>query len=216
VSAQFHSNPVKLLIVDDFFDAAMQERALDAFVSLETRMHQGSIVRGQAEQPNLFLKRNLNLWLGTVSHDAESGPVSALLSAFKDRFWSDEMRAALKTTGDLLFEYLAHANREAFLLSAYGPGDYYYEHVDEFPSVTASFMLCSRARKFTGGDFFLASAGMAEGATRKVKRVEFVPGRLVLFPSRTPHWVDKVAMESQEFRDRRFSLQYWATYVSAF
>ncbi|MEW5849616.1 MAG: 2OG-Fe(II) oxygenase [Myxococcota bacterium] len=213
MEAHVYTEPQKHIIIDGFLDETMLARALEEILSLEPHLTQGRVVNQGQEKQNSFTKRNLNLWLD--DHYRGAREASFLLSVFQEHFWSEPVRAALKATGDLLFEYVNHANRDCSLLSAYGHGDYYHDHPDEFPSLTANLFISTSPKRFTGGDFFLANTSFFEPRRiRRDKRIEFVPGRLVIFPSRTRHHVDKVVLPDNAFRHRRFSVQYWPSFVA--
>ncbi|MBI5494952.1 MAG: 2OG-Fe(II) oxygenase [Deltaproteobacteria bacterium] len=206
------SSPQKHIVVDDFAAPAEVESLLAEFELLRDALGAGQVLRGGTAVDSA-LKRNRNLWLD--DHYRGRRAESATLALLRARLLCPPIRRALEETGDLLFAHWALANADATLLSVYGPGDYYGDHWDEYPSLTANLMVCSTPKRFAGGDFWLADDHVLHpDRPRHYTRLEFRAGRLVLFPARARHYVDVVTGEDLAFRDGRFSVQHWAQYVT--
>ena len=211
--AQVFTVPQKHVVVDDFVTPAERQALLDECATLQAAMGAGTVLRAHTEVGGSFKKRNKNVWLDT-HYQGRRGDSTAL-TIFKDRFFSQPIRDAFRETGDLLFQNALHANADCVLLSVYGPGDFYADHHDEYPSVTANLMISSIPKRFTGGDFFLGDDSPYEPQREtRYTRLDFVPGRLVIFPGRARHYVDTIHGPDLAFLDGRFTFQYWPQFLT--
>jgi len=182
------------LIVDDLFSELDINTMVDEAVSLKDNFHQGN----QFGVVDFSRKKNLNLHLNEFFPDFQK---SLIITTFRKRFWSDVMRAYFKNSSDHFLRSILFTNWDNTLLSAYGDGDSYPKHRDDCV-LTANLFLAKTPVEFKGGDFIIHEG---EGHI-----VDFVPGRLVIFPSYYEHSVEPISGENLTFDKYRFSLQYWA------
>jgi hypothetical protein len=204
--------PQKHIVVDDFVTPEEREELLREFQSLQQALGAGTVLR-QGVELTSAKKQNKNLWLDV--HYAGRRQDSLALRLFKDRFWSQPIKDAMRETGDLLFANAVHANADCVLLSVYGPGSYYGQHHDQYPSIGGNLMISSVPKRFRGGDFYLGDDSVFDpGRPTAFSRVDFVPGRLVIFPTRAMHYVDLVQADDLAFVDGRFSVQYWPQFTT--
>ena len=203
--------PLKYFVVDDFIPKPIADAMIDEVVQLRAvmtpgkmRVHkQGKFVKEYEDDH----KKNFDCFIDSVYRDQRSR--SVILSNLNKLFFHEELVKAYRESGDMLFSYLLpRANFDQTHLSAYGNGHYYRKHIDLPPCfLTANVMLCTDPKQFSGGDFEI------HWAADNVTTIEFMPRRMVLFPSAVSHCVTDIQMdENLDFRHWRFTMQYWPQY----
>jgi Rps23 Pro-64 3,4-dihydroxylase Tpa1-like proline 4-hydroxylase len=203
--------PLKYFIVDDFIPPDLAEAMIDEAVQLRSTMKPG---RMRVQKQGKFVKEyaddhksNFDCFIDTV-YGAERKK-SVILSNLNRLFFSEPLLQAFKNSDDMLFSYLlSRANFDQTHLSAYGNGHYYRKHMDLPPCfLTGNIMLSTEPRRFRGGDFQI------HWSDDEFTEIEYVPRRMVLFPSAIQHCVTQIEMaDDLDFRHWRFSLQYWPQY----
>jgi len=203
--------PLKYFIVDEFIPLDLAEAMIDEAVQLRSTMKPG---RMRVQKQGKFVKEyaddhknNFDCFIDSVYRSDRQR--SVILSNLNRLFFSDPLLKAFQDSGDMLFSYLlTRANFDQTHLSAYGNGHYYRKHMDLPPCfVTGNIMLSTEPRRFRGGDFQI------HWTDDEVTEIEYVPRRMVLFPSAIQHCVTQIEMaEDLDFRHWRFSLQYWPQY----
>ncbi len=203
--------PLKYFIVDEFLPKPLADAMIEEIVQLRTVMQPGKM---RIQEKGKFVKeyeddhkKNLDCFIDTVYRNERHR--SVILSNLNKQFFSQPMVEAFKASGDMLFSYLlVRSNFDQTHLSAYGDGHYYRKHIDLPPCfVTGNVMLSTEPKKFQGGDFEI------HWSKDNVTRLEFVPRRMVLFPSAVQHCVTDIQMpDDLDFRHWRFSMQYWPQY----
>lgn len=204
--------PLKYFIVDDFMSPELSEAMIDEIVRLRPLMQPGKMRthdRGGkfVGEDTSEKKRNFDCFLDAAFKDNRAQ--SVMLSNLNRLVFAPELMKAYVESGDMLFSYLLpRANFDQTHLSAYGNGHYYRKHIDLPPCfLTANVMLCTDPKRFSGGDFEI------HWSANHVDKIEFRPRRMVLFPSAITHCVTDIQMDdSIEFRDWRFTVQYWPQY----
>jgi len=114
----------------------------------------------------------------------------------EERMWSSE---------DGALKHATYTRAGATLLSSYKDGDKYGYHVDvDLDCIVTAVLMISLTEEpqFTGGDLVLGDS---------VEKFE--NNKLIVFPSCTNHAVTEVSMTSDEFKDRRFTLQHFISSV---
>lgn len=212
--AEILKEPQKYIVADDFLDGLLLEAVTAELLALRPHLEAGTVLRDGAVTGGSAKKQNRNLWLD--DHYQGRRTESALLRAFQERFWGPEMKSILEQTGDQLFANAIYANADCTLVSVYGPGDFYMDHQDEYPSITVNLLMCAEPKAFTGGDFYLAdNSPFHPDRERTYTRVECRNNRLVVFPGRAYHYVDALhAPADLPFEQQRFSVQYWPQFVT--
>lgn len=203
--------PLKYFIIDEFLPKDLADAMIDEVVRLRSTMKPGKM---RVQKQGKFVKeyeddhkKNFDCFIDSVYRQDRNK--SVILSNLNRLFFSEPLVKAFRDSGDMLFSYLlVRSNFDQTHLAAYGNGHYYKKHIDLPPCfVTANVMLSTEPRQFRGGDFQIH---WSEG---NVTEVEFVPRRMVLFPSAVQHCVTSIEMdENLDFRDWRFSMQYWPQY----
>ena len=119
-----------------------------------------------------------------------------------------EWRAVEKLMAESEDSALVHASMTGYgstLLSAYGNGDYYGQHIDINLDCVATAVLMltlKEPQQFSGGAFLLGD-----------EKIEFKNNRLIVFPSCRLHGVEPVELEDNAYENRRFTLQYFISAV---
>jgi len=203
--------PLKYFVVDDFLSPELAGQMIDEICRLREQLQPGRMRdQRRGQQPRAIedqTKRNLECFLDAVF--AKDRSASVILNNLGQHVFSPKLQQAYRDSGDMLFSYLlVRANFDQTHLAAWGPGHYYRKHVDLPPCfLTANVMLSTEPQKFRGGDFEIFWS-QTESTV-----VPFRPRRMVLFPSAIPHCVTDIEMaDDVEFRDWRFTLQYWPHY----
>jgi hypothetical protein len=190
------------LVVDDFFGAAAEKVIVRELAALLPRLEPGLVRDVGHDGQSVFFeharRRNRAAWLFEPSKT---------LRLFREHLWSEEMLEAFDGAREPLFQIIGNCSAPHLQVSSYMTGDHYDLHEDEGAGVnlTAIVFLAAHPEKIHGGDLVLAYGG-EEAAIR------FRHNRLVIFPSRTPHRVTRVRVDSSDPRDARVSLQCWLTY----
>lgn len=203
--------PLKYFIIDEFIPKPLADEMIDEVVRLRSVMKPGKM---RVQQKGKFVKeyeddhkQNLDCFLDSAYRANRKD--SVILSNINSLFFSEPLVKAFRESGDMLFSYLLiRSNFDQTHLSAYGNGHYYRKHIDLAPCfLTGNIMLSSEPKQFTGGDFEM------HWESGDVTRVEYVPRRMVLFPSAVPHLVTDISMSQDlDFRHWRYSVQYWPQY----
>lgn len=132
-----------------------------------------------------------------------SNPRNILRSIWDRYFWS-EIEMDFVRTRDSGFIQSLHTQHGPVLLSAYGNGDYYGPHIDiDMGNIITAVLMLSFNKKFTGGDLRL----------EQEVTIPFKNNTLIVFPACMEHEVTKIELESTDYTDQRFSLQYFISAV---
>jgi predicted 2-oxoglutarate/Fe(II)-dependent dioxygenase YbiX len=132
---------------------------------------------------------------------------SDTLRLMQKRLASEDCKA-LWREGNLIFEIINYANRQEGVLSWYGSGDFYRKHRDTrrdhagFRLVTIVYYVNRVPERFKGGMLTF---------WKEQAFVELEPkhNRAIVFPSSTLHEVQSVQLDSNDWEDGRFSVNYW-------
>ncbi len=190
------------LVVENFFEEATLATIFREVHGLEGEMKAGLVREVGHDGQSVFFeherRQNKAIWI----HDP-----SPTLSLFRERLWSPAMLEAFDEAREPLFQIIPSCSAPHLQVSTYMTGDHYDFHEDEGAGVnlTAVVFLATDPKRVRGGDFILAYRG--EQTT-----IGFRHNRLLVFPSKTPHRVTKVTVDSSDTKHARVSLQCWLTY----
>jgi hypothetical protein len=190
------------MVMDSFFAPAELGAIFRELGSLEPRMKAGLVREVGHDGQSVFLeskrRRNKAVWI----HDP-----SKTLRLFRERLWTEAMVESFDRAREPLFQIIPSCWAPHLQVSSYLTGDHYDFHEDEGAGVnlTAIVFLAREPKKVHGGDLVLAYDG--DEAT-----IAFRHNRLVIFPSKTPHRVTPVRVDSTDPQHARISLQCWLTY----
>lgn len=200
---QEHERPRAHLVQDDFLSPEALAVVFRELRGLQKRLRPGLVREVGHDGQSVFFahearRRNKAVWI----HDP-----SRTLRLFREHLWSPENVAQLEDAREPLFQVLPHCSAPHLQVSSYMTGDHYDFHLDEGAGVnlTAVVFLAADPAKVRGGDLVLAYDG-------EEKAIRFRHNRLVVFPSKTPHRVTRVRVDSEDPAHARISLQCWLTY----
>lgn len=174
-------NDCPIVIVDDFLS---EEGLTECWATIDSFSIPGLLPpedTASATVEGELIKRNKALFLNEIY---ESAPMSCRMAhplferyaEFREKAWN--VHPAFRTLRN---------PQVSMLLSYYGNGDYYQDHVDACP-ITALYWLCKDRSKFEGGDLTI------EGQ----KTYEFRNNRMILFPGYTYHQVSPITMDQDD------------------
>lgn len=127
-------------------------------------------------------------------------PRSVINYIFQGQFWHN-LEDSFIEIGDYAFRHSLYTRQGPILLSAYKNHEFYGEHIDiDMDSIITAILMVRFSDEFKGGDFYLDE-----------KKIQFKNKRLIVFPSCAPHKVGKVRLNSDEYLDQRFTLQYFVS-----
>ncbi len=133
-------------------------------------------------------------------------------SVIRHMFWSTfvynpEFQDKLSKMESPVYDFLRFTKDDCTKISAYKDGSY-SEHTDStnFGLLTVLYMMCEEPKKFTGGDFVLKWNG-------KEKVIPFENNKIIIFSRTTPHYVTEIKLDSNNFLDRRFTLQFFTMLI---
>lgn len=190
------------LVVDGFFFQPALEAILGEVRALEPEMKPGLVREVGHDGQSVFFehgrRQNKAVWI----HDP-----SETLRLFREQLWSKSMVHSFEDAREPLFQIIPSCWAPHLQVSTYRTGDHYDFHEDEGAGVnlTAVVFLAENPKTIRGGDLVLAYRG-------EQVAIRFRHNRLVIFPSKTPHRVTRVRVDSDDPRDARISLQCWLTH----
>ena len=132
---------------------------------------------------------------------------SDILRIIKTKIWTDECRN-LWHDGDYIFDIINYSTWQEAVISRYGNGDFYHKHQDTrwdhitYRLVSLVYYVNKTPQGFKGG-----SLTLWKGA--ESLKIEPRHNRAVVFPSFMMHEVEPLTLDSDQWEDGRFSLNYW-------
>ena len=117
------------------------------------------------------------------------------------------MQETFNTAKSPIYNLLRFTTSDRTKVSAYQNGDFYDWHVDSTKQglLTVLYMLNKEPKKFTGGNILLKWDDIE-------KSIPFENNTILIFPRDTPHKVKKIKLESNDFYDKRFTIQCFANF----
>jgi len=196
------TSPRAHLVIDDFFAPTELPTIFAEIASLGRHLGRGLVREVGHDGQSVFFedssRRNKAVWI----HDP-----SKTLRLFRERLWSAPMLPWFEGAREPLFQIIPGCWSPNLQVSRYMTGDHYDFHEDEGAGVnlTAIVFLAEKPEVVRGGDLVLAYGG-------EQTKIRFRHNRLVIFPSKTPHRVTRVRVDSTDPRHARISLQSWLAY----
>lgn len=193
------------IVIEDFLEPEQLTQVMEEIESLQEFFETGLYEIDGNQQYVPDLKMNNILWLD--QHYGNNRQSSKILTILPQQLWQSELMEYMSNHKEPLFELWGESNSDKTQISAYGNSDFYEWHKDgirELVYLTFVLMLNKEPKKFEGGDFVLKFNDYE-------KVVPFKNNRAIIFPSRTLHKVTPIKVKGNEFMDKRFTIQNWAS-----
>lgn len=194
------------VIINDFLTKDDQDILWNEIKENESNFISGKYKKGKKEEVHENIKKNL---VFEVSKVYPSMTDSLIRSMFYYKiFKNPEMMETLDNAKSPIYSLLRFTSSDRTKVSAYRNGDFYDWHKDltEQGLLTVIYMLCKEPQKFTGGNIMMKWDNVE-------KSIPFKNNSVLIFPRNTPHKVSEIKLESDDFYDRRFTIQCFANFV---
>jgi len=193
------------VIIKDFLTKDEQEKIWKEIKENESKFKAGLYTKDKKVGVHEDIKKNLGL---EVNEIYPSMPDSLIRSMFYYRIFNEpKMQEIFSTAKSPIYNLLRFTNADRTKVSAYRNGDFYDWHVDQTDQglLTVLYMMHKEPKKFTGGNILFKWDNVE-------KSIPFENNTIFIFPRDTPHKVSEIKMESDEFYDRRFTIQCFANF----
>jgi len=191
------------IIINDFLTKEGQDLLWNEIKENESKFEAGLYQKGGKEGVHENIKKNLGF---DVSLKYPNIDDSYIRSMFYIKIFQDEsMIRMLSSAKSPIYQLLRFTKADRTKVSAYGNGDFYDWHKDgvEDGLITILYMLCKEPQKFTGGDILLKWDNVE-------KSIPFENNKVLIFPRSTLHTVTNIELDSDDFYDKRFTIQCFA------
>jgi Rps23 Pro-64 3,4-dihydroxylase Tpa1-like proline 4-hydroxylase len=193
------------VVIKDFLTKDEQEKIWQEIKENESKFTAGLYTKDGKDEVHNDIKKNLGF---DVTEAYPSMPDSLIRSLFYYKIFSDpKMQEIFSTAKSPIYSLLRFTNTDRTKVSAYQNEDFYEWHTDSTAQglLTVLYMMNKEPKKFTGGDFMIKWDGIE-------KSIPFENNTILIFPRDTPHKVKKIKMESDDFYDKRFTIQCFANF----
>ena len=193
------------IIIKDFLTKDEQEKIWEEIKENESKFSAGLFKKDGKDEVHSDIKKNLGLEISEIYPRILD---SSIRSMFYYRiFQNPEIQEAISTAKSPIYNLLRFTTSDRTKVSVYQEGDFYDWHTDSIKQglLTVLYMMNKEPKKFTGGNLLLRWDGIE-------KSIPFENNTILIFPRDTPHRVSKIKMESDDFYDKRFTLQCFANF----
>jgi len=197
------TEPRAHILIKNFLTQDEQNLLWDEIKENELKFEAGKYKKDGKDDIHENVKKNLG-W--DVSRKYFNVDDSHIRSMFHYKIFKNEsMTGILNNAKSPIYQILRFTKNDRTKVSAYGDGDFYHWHKDgnEQGLLTVLYMLCKEPRKFTGGDLKLKWDNME-------KTIYFENNTILIFPRNTLHTVTDIKLDSEDFYDKRFTIQCFA------
>lgn len=195
MKAEFFSEPVPHLVIDDFFDD------FEYVSSLAESLYYLSDLGSHGEYEEKPITKRNEFYLYEMYSEAK---VKELVDIMTKHLWREETRKIYEST-PYPFPMLNATSYDGMLLGYYGEGGHYRMHADT--CFISSVVFMHKEKKFEGGDFILTNT-MKPFMTKEFAstKIESIPNRAVFFPSCYHHGVASMRTPDDSISSMRISL----------
>lgn len=193
------------IIIKDFLTKDEQEIIWEEIKENESKFTAGLYKKDGKDEVHDDVKKNLGIEISDIYPRILD---SSIRSMFYYRiFQNPEIQEAVSTAKSPIYSLLRFTKTDRTKVSAYQNEDFYDWHVDSTKQglLTVLYMMNKEPKKFTGGDFMIKWDDIE-------KSIPFENNTILIFPRDTPHKVKKIKMESNNFYDKRFTIQCFANF----
>ena len=191
------------VIIKDFLTEDEQEKVWDEIKENESKFKVGLYKKDGKEDIHKNIKNNLQF---NLTETYPSMTDSYIRSMFYFKIFKDpDMIETFKTAKSPIYQLLSHTINDTTKISAYTQWYFYNWHVDseEYGLLVVLYMIHKEPKKFTGGNLILKWDEVE-------KSIPFENNTIIIFARNTPHMVSEIKLESDNFYDRRFTIQCWS------
>jgi Rps23 Pro-64 3,4-dihydroxylase Tpa1-like proline 4-hydroxylase len=205
--------PAPLLLIDDFLHPEHADRIFEEWTSLRGAFSAAAVFGQTPNQANYDPSYRVNDVMMLDIVFANRREQSATLTLLQWRIWEQSMKN-LWHEGYLIYDIINYATWREAVVSRYGDGAFYKKHQDTRWDMTCArlvtmvYYLNIEPKRFEGGELVLHAEN---GETLKIEPRH---NRAIFFPSFLMHEVEPVKMTSTEWKDGRFSLNYWLGFMA--
>jgi len=199
------TEPRTHVIIKDFLTKDEQDVLWGEIKENKSKFTAGLYKKDGKDEVHDDVKKNLGF---DVTEAYPSMPNSLIRSMFYYRIFSDpKMQNIFSNEKSPIYNLLRFTTSDRTKVSVYQNEDFYKWHVDSTKQglLTVLYMMNKEPKKFTGGDFMIKWDGIE-------KFIPFENNTILIFPRDTPHKVKKIKMESDDFFDKRFTIQCFANF----
>ncbi len=193
------------LLIKDFLTEDEQKMLWDEIKENESKFKSGKYQKGGKEGIHDNVKKNMGFDVTEAIPNIFS---SHIRSMFHERIiYNAKMKRIFNTAKSPIYELLRFTTTDRTKVSAYKDGDFYDWHHDitDQGLLTILYMMHKKPRKFSGGNLLLRWNGVE-------RSIPFENNTIIIFPRSTEHKVSEIKMESDDFYDRRFTIQCFANF----
>ena len=193
------------IIIKDFLTSEEQEKIWEEIKENESLFTAGLYKKDGKDEVHDDVKKNLGFEVTDIYPRILD---SSIRSMFYYRiFQNSEMQEVISTAKSPIYNLLRFTTSDRTKVSAYQNGDFYDWHIDSTKQglLTVLYMMNKEPKKFTGGDILLKWDAIE-------KSIPFENNTVLIFPRDTPHKVKKIKLESNDFYDKRFTIQCFANF----
>jgi len=194
------------VIIKDFLTEDEQEKIWEEIKENESKFKVGLYKKDGKEQSiHKDIKNNLQYNVTEIHPDIIKSDIRSMF--YFKIFRDPDMIEIFKTAKSPIYQLLSHTIKDTTKVSAYTRGDFYDWHIDgaEHGLLVVLYMICKEPQKFTGGNIILKWDGIE-------KSIPFKNNTILIFVRNTPHKVSEIKLESNDFYDRRFTIQCWSDF----
>ncbi len=191
------------VVIKDFLTQDEQNLLWTEIKENESKFQSGKYKKDGIDEVHEDIKKNLGF---DVSERYTNIDDSHIRSMFHFKIFQDEsMIRILSSAKAPIYQLLRFTKADRTKVSAYGNGDFYDWHRDgvEDGLLTVLYMICKEPRKFTGGNLILKW-------DNEEKSIPFENNKVLIFPRNTLHTVTNIELDSDDFYDKRFTIQCFA------
>lgn len=215
---EYSEKPIPHLIIDNFLPSHTAKEMILEAVKLKDKFTPADIGTDsqyvddceackKIREINKMVKRKNDVLY--LSHDDKEPLIfeTAIQKVISDASFQD-----LVSNLPSMFPIMNNCDSSEAILSRHGMCDFYGWHTDNGGSdllmkrriITIIYYFNIEPQKFTGGELILSYPDI-----RTVKTIQPKHNRAIIFPSQHTHCVNTVTLESEDFKDGRFAINYW-------
>jgi len=199
------TEPRTHIIIKDFLTKDEQDILWSEIKENESKFSAGLYKKDGKDEVHDDIKKNLGFEVSDIYPRILD---SSIRSMFYYRiFQNEEIQEIIKNAKSPIYNLLRFTTSDRTKVSVYQNEDFYDWHQDSINQglLTVLYMMNKEPKKFTGGDFMIKWDNIE-------KSIPFENNTILIFPRDTPHKVKKIKMESDDFYDKRFTIQCFANF----